>query len=79
MKQGKVAWASRIALACGCSLAFSIYAKEVELPRLDIVGREENARSKIPGTVDVINQQQLELLQPLSIQDALKTVPGVNV
>jgi Fe(3+) dicitrate transport protein len=46
---------------------------------MDIVGSEENARSKIPGTVDVINQKQLELLQPLSIQDALKTIPGINI
>jgi Fe(3+) dicitrate transport protein len=79
MKQQKVAWASSIALVCGWSLAIDIHAQEIDLPRMDIVGREVNARSKIPGTVDVINQQQLEILQPLSLQDALKTVPGVNV
>lgn len=79
MKQQKLAWASRFAMACGCSLALSIQAKEIDLPRIDIIGSEENARSKIPGTVDVINQKQLELLQPLSIQDALKTIPGINI
>ena len=79
MKQKKLAWALRLALVCGCSLSSGIGAKEIDLPRMDIVGSEENARSKIPGTVDVINQKQLELLQPLSIQDALKTVPGINI
>lgn len=79
MKQKKLVWALRLALICGCSLSPCIQAKEIDLPRMDIVGSEENARSKIPGTVDVINQKQLELLQPLSIQDALKTIPGINI
>ena len=79
MNQKKRAWASSFALAYGCSFSFGVYAQDIDLPRLDIVGREENARSKIPGTVDIINQQQLEVLQPLSLQDALKTIPGVNV
>ena len=79
MKQKKLAWALRLALVFGCSLTSGIQAKEIDLPRIDIVGSEENARSKIPGTVDVINQKQLELLQPLSIQDALKTIPGINI
>ena len=79
MKQKKLAWALRLALVCGCSLSSGIQAKEIDLPRIDIVGSEENARSKIPGTVDVINQKQLDLLQPLSIQDALKTIPGINI
>ena len=78
-KKKKLAWALRLALVCGCSLSSGIGAKEIDLPRMDIVGSEENARSKIPGTVDVINQKRLELLQPLSIQDALKTVPGINI
>ena len=79
MKQQQLALASSIALICGWSLAIDIHAQEMDLPRIDIVGREVNARSKIPGTVDVINQKQLEILQPLSLQDALKTIPGVNI
>lgn len=79
MKQQKVALASSIVLICGWSFAIDIHAQEIDLPRIDIVGREVNSRSKIPGTVDVINQKQLEILQPLSLQDALKTVPGVNI
>ncbi len=79
MKQKKVALASSIALVCGWSFTIDIHAQEIDLPRIDIVGRKENARSQIPGTVDVINQKQLEILQPLSLQDALKTVPGVNI
>lgn len=79
MKQQGMALASSALLAYGGTLAMSAFAQDIELPRIDIVGQEENARSKIPGTVDVINQKQLEILQPLSLQDALKTVPGVNI
>jgi Fe(3+) dicitrate transport protein len=71
--------ASSIALAYSISFSSVSGAQEVELPRIDIVGREEDSRKKIPGTVDVITQKQLDILQPLSLQDALKTVPGVNV
>ncbi len=62
MKQQQLALASSIALICGWSCAIDIHAQEIDLPRIDIVGREVNARSKIPGTVDVINQRQLEIL-----------------
>lgn len=79
MKRKKVALALSMVMVYGWSFAKVIHAKEIDLPRIDIVGREENARSKIPGTVDVINQRQLEILQPLSLQDALKTVPGINI
>lgn len=77
--RNRLAWFSSFALLYGGS--FSVWAnpQDIELPRIDIVGREENALSKIPGTVNVINQQRMEELQPQSLQDVLKTVPGVNV
>lgn len=77
--RNRLVWFSSFALLYGGS--FSVWANthDIELPRIDIVGREENALYKIPGTVDVINQQRMEELQPQSLQDVLKTVPGVNV
>ena len=75
----RLAWFSSFALLYGGSFSVWANAQDIELPRIDIVGREENAVYKIPGTVDVINQQRMEELQPQSLQDVLKTVPGVNV
>lgn len=75
----RLAWVSSIAFLYGSSFASWVHAQDIELPRIDIVGREENALSKIPGTVDVINQKRMEELQPQSLQDVLKTIPGVNV
>lgn len=77
--QKKLAWLSSIALLYGSSFSILVKAQDIQLPRIDIVGREENALSKIPGTVDVINQKRMEELQPQSLQDVLKTIPGVNV
>ena len=77
--RNKLAWFSSLALLWGSSLSVWANAQDIELPRIDIVGREENALNKIPGTVDVINQKRMEELQPQSLQDVLKTVPGVNV
>ncbi len=77
--RNRLVWFSSFALLYGGSFSVWANAQEIELPRIDIVGREENALYKIPGTVDVINQQKMEELQPQSLQDVLKTVPGVNV
>jgi len=75
----RLVWFSSLALLYGGSFSVWANTQDIELPRIDIVGREENALYKIPGTVDVINQQRMEELQPQSLQDVLKTVPGVNV
>ena len=77
--RNRLAWFSSFVLLYGGSFPVWANPQDIELPRIDIVGREKNALSKIPGTVDVINQQRMEELQPQSLQDALKTVPGVNV
>lgn len=77
--RNKLAWISSLALLYGSSFTSWVKAQDIELPRIDIVGREENALSKIPGTVDVITQKRMEELQPQSLQDVLKTVPGVNI
>lgn len=60
--QNKLAWLSSIVLLCGSSSSVLVKAQDIELPRIDIVGREENALSKIPGTVDIINQKRMEEL-----------------
>ena len=75
----RLAWFSSFALLYGGSFSVWANAQDIELPRIDIVGREEKALYKIPGTVDVIDQKKMEELQPQSLQDVLKTIPGVNI
>ncbi|WP_374343412.1 TonB-dependent receptor family protein [Azonexus sp.] len=65
------------ALALGS--AASLQAREVELPAIAVVGEGEQALAKQPGSVSRVTREQIELNQPISTQDALKTVPGVVV
>lgn len=77
--RNRLAWISSLALLYGGSFSSWVKAQDIMLPRIDIVGHEENALSKIPGAVDVVNQKKMEELQPQSLQDVLKTIPGVNI
>jgi len=72
---------TKLALALTAALAFPLQplAAEIELPRIDVVGEDEQAVARQPGSVAIIDKEELELLQPLSVQDALKSVPGVVV
>ncbi|MDP1681811.1 MAG: TonB-dependent siderophore receptor [Burkholderiales bacterium] len=70
-----------LALATTAVISFPVHAlaAEIELPRIDVIGEGEQAIAKQPGSVAIINEEQLALMQPLSTQDALKSVPGVVV
>lgn len=68
-----------LAVAVALSLPSQGIAAEVELPRIDVVGEGEEAIAKQPGSVAIVTREELELTQPLSTQDALKSVPGIVV
>lgn len=64
-----------LALALACSATVS--AQESELPRINVFGKK--LAHQQTGSVALIDKEKLDLLQPLSTQDALKSVPGVIV
>lgn len=72
---------TKLALAVALAMIFptSLIAAEVELPGIDVVGKGEQAIAKLPGAVAVISKEDLALRQSLSVQDALKVVPGIVV
>jgi len=55
-----------------------LMAKEIELPSINVIDRQEGGATSIPGAIDIISPEEMEMIQPASLQDALKTVPGVN-
>ena len=55
-----------------------LMAKEIELPSINVIDRQEGGASSIPGAIDIISPEEMEMIQPASLQDALKIVPGVN-
>jgi len=59
-------------------ISLPLMAKEIELPSINVVDRFEGGASSIPGAVDIVSPEKMEMIQPASLQDALKMVPGVN-
>ncbi|MBE0493507.1 MAG: TonB-dependent receptor [Thiomicrospira sp.] len=60
-------------------MATPAYPVENSLPRIDVVGEGYAAVAKQPGSVTVITKEDLQLQQPLSTEDALRRVPGINI
>jgi Fe(3+) dicitrate transport protein len=68
-----------LALAIAAVLAPAAVADEVRLPRIDVVGESEQDVARHPGSVAIVTKDELELQQPRSTEEALKTVPGVVI
>jgi Fe(3+) dicitrate transport protein len=54
-------------------------AEETVLPRIDVIAGGEEAIANQPGSVSIVTREQLERIQPLSTEDALRRVPGVHI
>lgn len=50
----------------------------IPMPVIEVIGKNEDAVSRQTGSVVLIDRERLELLQPLSTDDALRRVPGIN-
>lgn len=52
---------------------------QLRLPTIDVVGQADADVARQPGSVVIIDQEQLEILQPRSTEDALRRVPGIAI
>jgi Fe(3+) dicitrate transport protein len=52
---------------------------EVVLPRINVISGGEDAVAKQPGSVAIVGPAELERIQPLSTEDALRSVPGIHI
>ncbi len=68
-----------LALAVALNVSTQAIATEIELPRIDVIGEGEQSVAKQPGAVAIIDKETLALMQPVSTQDALKSVPGIVI
>lgn len=50
----------------------------VTLPVIEVIGKREDAVTRQTGSVVIIDRERLDLLLPLSTEDALRRVPGIN-
>jgi Fe(3+) dicitrate transport protein len=52
---------------------------DILLPRIDVVAGGEGAITRQPGSVSIVSPADLERIQPLSTEEALRAVPGVHI
>ncbi|MGI9139622.1 MAG: TonB-dependent receptor plug domain-containing protein, partial [Gemmatimonadaceae bacterium] len=51
----------------------------VEIVGVELVGSRADALARLPGSAAVISARELHAMQPLSANEALRTLPGVHV
>lgn len=60
------------------SLAQTEPGDDAVMPVIEVVGKRIEDISKMTGSVVLLDREQIELIQPLSTEDALRRVPGIN-
>jgi len=50
-----------------------------EVPQIDVIGRQRGALQGVPGAASVITEEDLRQQAPLSANEALRVLPGVNI
>lgn len=65
-------------LSAIASLSFAA-EKEVVMPRIDVISGGKDAITKQPGSVAIVSSADLERTQPMSTEDALRSVPGIHI
>ena len=68
-----------LAVAAVMQAPLAAHAETIVLPRIDVIAGGENAIEQQPGSVSIVGPTQIEQIQPLSTEDALRTVPGVHI
>ena len=64
-------------MAASLLVSFS-HADDVKLPTMNLVGEAQDALQTTPGSTTLITLEEIERIQPLSIQDMLKKTPGIH-
>lgn len=68
-----------LALSGGAFMALPAIAETKALPKVVVVGTELGDAERQPGSVAIITEETLELRQPRSTEEALRSVPGVAI
>lgn len=52
--------------------------RERPMPVIEVIGRSEDAVSRQTGSVVILTAEDFDRMQPLSTEDMLRRVPGIN-
>ena len=70
-----------LAVAVAAALLPGLLAAEPRdsrIPVIEVIGRADDSVARQTGAVVVLDREEIELAQPLSTEDALRRVPGIN-
>jgi len=72
---------TKTAIAALLALSYPVHVLSAEtlLPRIDVIAGGEEAVTRQPGSVAIVGPADLERIQPLSTEDALRSVPGIHI
>jgi Fe(3+) dicitrate transport protein len=53
--------------------------RAIPMPVIEVVGKRVDDAKRLTGSVVLVDREQIEAIQPLSTEDALRRVPGINI
>ena len=68
-----------VAFACSVMATFAYADESIKLDKVEVTGILPERLEAVPGAYAVIDQDELDVSRPFSIQEALNNVPGVHV
>ena len=54
-------------------------SSRIEMPQVVILGIRDGMISKVPGSASLVNTKEIKLFAPVSLNEVLRKVPGINV
>lgn len=68
-----------VAIACSVMVSFAHAEESIKLNKVEVTGILPERLEAVPGAYSVIDQDELDVSRPFSVQEALNNVPGVHV
>jgi Fe(3+) dicitrate transport protein len=68
-----------VAIACSVMVPFAHAEESIKLNKVEVTGILPERLEAVPGAYSVIDQDELDVSRPFSVQEALNNVPGVHV
>ncbi|MET3114904.1 Fe(3+) dicitrate transport protein [Pedobacter sp. CG_S7] len=54
-------------------------SSSIAMPQVIIIGKRDGMINKVPGSGNILNQKEIKLFSPVSLNEVLRKVSGVNV
>ena len=51
----------------------------IPMPVIEVVGKQPEDISRLTGSIVLMDREQIDMIQPLSTEDALRRIPGINI